>query len=165
MSITTEIRAYADKAIDRATDTATIVAGRATGAVAELQARASGVQTKTTELVGELRSVNLDVLKSRVETYLKQLDGCRATLQHQVQDQVRTLGRHVPGRSSATAPVEKAPSGSPSTEAAPSTPVTPSVEPTAAAPAKATAKATKAAAKATKPAARKAPAKKTAKSV
>jgi hypothetical protein len=92
MSITTDLRSYADKAADRAQASLNDVTGQANEFygktrenVAELAGKAQGT-VKELRLQAE-KAVNLDAIKTAVEPYLAQVKGYT----HQVTDRAESL--------------------------------------------------------------------------
>ena len=92
MSITTELRSYADKAADRAQASLNDVTGQANELygktkenVAELAGKAQGT-VKELRLQAE-KAVNLDAIKTAVEPYVAQVKGYT----HQVTDRAESL--------------------------------------------------------------------------
>ena len=94
MSITTDLRAYADKTVANAQAQLNDVTGQANELVGKLTApvktNVSDLREKATEAVTDFRSsaekaVNLDALKSAVEPYLTQVKGIQAKVHEQVE--------------------------------------------------------------------------------
>lgn len=94
MSITTDIRTYADKTVATAQAQLNDVTGQANELVGKLAApvktNVSELRDKATEAVTDLRTsaekaVNLDALKSAVEPYLTQVKGVQAKVQEQAE--------------------------------------------------------------------------------
>jgi hypothetical protein len=92
MSITTDLRSYADKAADRAQASLNDVTGQANELYGKTRENVAGLAGKAQGTVKELRlqaekAVNLDAIKTAVEPYLTQVKGYT----HQVTDRAESL--------------------------------------------------------------------------
>ena len=92
MSITTDLRSYADKAAEKAQAQLNDVTGQANELYGKTRENVAEIAGKATETVKDLRlqaekAVNLDAIKTAVEPYVAQVKGYT----HQVTDRAESL--------------------------------------------------------------------------